>query len=61
MLYHYDAPSLGSSHLLRVKFVTTNYMTQWNSHRWRFSIHSKIIPYIGKNVPVQILENIQLG
>jgi len=36
MSYHYDAPSLGSSHLLRVKFVTTNYRTQWNSHRWRF-------------------------
>jgi hypothetical protein len=48
MSYHYDAPSLGSSHVLRVKFVTINYITQWNSHRWRFLYHSKIIPYIGK-------------
>jgi len=28
MSYHYDVPSLGSSHLLRVKFVTTNYRNE---------------------------------
>ena len=28
MSYHYDAPSLGSSHVLGVKFVTSNYRNE---------------------------------